>query len=344
MIRRVIVAEVGPVLSDLGDAFQGVRMRWILWALVSLGLIAYLLTGVYVVAPGEAAVVRRFGAVIAPRVDPGLHYRAPWPIGRVDIVDVNTVRRETVGVVAAEPGHEHPEPPSKLQTLSGDTNVVNLEIIVQYRIRDPAAFLFNVHFASYRLVRPVQREAVTSVVTTQPVDAILTTERQALQVAILAAVQRRLDAYNSGPGLVGIDVQRAFPPDEVADAFVAVNSAREERARAVNEARGHAGSLIPRARGEARRAVAQATGEAAGVLARANGEARAFADMLDQYRSYSRAFGPQVTRYRLYLEKMERVLSRARVYAVDTSNGRAVNIRLLDEAADARGDTAPGSR
>jgi len=193
-------------------------------------------------------------------------------------------------------------------------------------------------------VRTVLREAVTAVVTTQPVDAILTTERQASQVDILSAVQRRLDSYGSGLGVVGVDVQRAFPPDEVADAFVAVNSAREESARAVNEARGYASSLIPQARGEAQREIARAKGEAAGVLARAEGESRAFADMLDEYRVSSRAFGAQITRYRLYLEKMERVLSRARVYAVDTGSGGSVNIRLLEQSAEARAETAQGAR
>ena len=155
--------------------------RRLLWGLAGLFILAYLLTGIYVVDPGEAGVVRRFGAVVVPRAEPGLHYRLPWPVDQVDIINVNDVRRESVGILEPEAGHEHPEPPSKLQVLSGDTNVIDIELIVQYQVRDPADFLINVEYAPYLLIRDVARQAVTDLFSRQPVDAILTTERQSLQ-------------------------------------------------------------------------------------------------------------------------------------------------------------------
>lgn len=131
-------------LADLRTALGHVRPALVLWGVGALGLLGYLSTGVYSVTPGEAAVVRRFGSVIEPRVEPGLHYRLPWPIDRVDIVNVSNVRREQVGMLTPEEEHAHPEPPSRLQALSGDTNVVDVEVIVQYQVRDPADYLFNV--------------------------------------------------------------------------------------------------------------------------------------------------------------------------------------------------------
>jgi membrane protease subunit HflK len=326
---RILIGDGKSPLDDLKAAFGHLEPRRLLWGVAGLAIIGYLLTGVYVVDPGEAAVVRRFGAIIEPRAEPGLHYRLPWPVDREDIINVNDVRRETIGILEPEEDHVHPEAPSKLQVLSGDTNVIDIEIIVQYQVRDPAAYLLNVQYAPYRLVRDVARQAVTDLLSRQPVDAILTTERQSLQTAIRTEMQRRLDEYDSGLAVVGINLQKAFPPDEVAAAFTDVNSAREDKARAINEANGYANSIIPEARGQAQQVMAGAQAYAASSVAQANGAAQAFEAVLTEYEDNSQIYGEDVTRYRLYLETLEQVLPRAQMYVVDTANGGTVNLRLL---------------
>lgn len=325
---RILIGDGESPLDDLKSAFGHLQPRRLLWGLVGLFILAYLLTGIYVVDPGEAGVVRRFGAV-APRAEPGLHYRLPWPVDQVDIINVNDVRRESVGILEPEEGHEHPEPPSKLQVLSGDTNVIDIELIVQYQIRNPADFLINVEYAPYLLVRDVARQAVTDLFSRQPVDAILTTERQSLQQGIQTEMQRRLDAYGSGLVVVGINLQKAFPPDEVADAFTDVNSAREDKARAINEANGYANSTIPEARGQAQQIMADAQAYRSDTLAQANGAAQAFEVVLAEYEDNSQIYGEDVTRYRLYLETLEEILPRVQVYVIDSENGGAVNLRLF---------------
>ena len=320
-------------LADLRTALGHVRPALVLWGLCGLVLFGYLSTGVYSVAPGEAAVVRRFGSVIEPRMEPGLHYRLPWPVDRVDIVNVSSVRREKVGILEPEEDHTHPEPPSKLQALSGDTNVVDVEVIVQYQVRDPADYLFNVKFAPYRLVRDVLRAAVTSLVTGLPVDALLTTGRQSLQQAVREETQRRLDRYRSGLAVAGIDLQKAFPPADVAGAFTAVNTAREEKVRTINEAHGYANSLIPEARGEAERMRAEAQAYRSEVIAQAAGSAQAFESMLAEYRKNSASYGEDVTRYRMYLETIDKIMPRVQIYALDKTNGSSVNLRLFGDQA-----------
>ena len=320
-------------LADVRTALGHVRPALVLWGLGALGLFGYLSTGVYSVAPGEEAVVRRFGNIVEPRVEPGLHYRLPWPVDRVDTVNVSNVRREQVGVLTPEEEHAHPEPPLKLQALSGDTNVVDVEVIVQYQVRDPADYLFSVKYAPYRTVRDALRAAVTKLVTGLPVDALLTTGRQSLQQAIREETQKRLDEYRSGLAVVGIDLQKAFPPADVADAFTAVNTAREEKARLINEARGYANSLIPEARGEAQSIAAVAQAYRSDVVARANGAAQAFDFLLAEYRRNSAAYGEDVTRYRMYLETIEKIMPRVQVYALDKRNGGEFNLRLFDGRA-----------
>ncbi len=326
---RFVVGDGESPLTDLRSAFGNLKPGRILLGLVILAILGYLLTGIYVVAPGEAAVVRRFGAVVEPNVAPGLHYRLPSPIDRVDIVNVSEVRREVVGVVAPEEDHDHPEPPSKLQVLSGDTNVIDVEIIVQYQVGDPAAYLINVQYAPYRLVRDSVRQAVTSVMGQLPVDSILTTERQTLQNSIRAETQQRLDAYNSGLVIVGINLQKAFPPDEVANAFIDVSSARVDRERAINDANGYANSLLPQTRGQAQQILADASAYRSDIVGQANGEAQAFEAILAEYQTNSTIYGEDITRYRLFLETLELILPRVQIYVVNTQNGETVNLRLL---------------
>ncbi len=332
-IRRFFVGNDESPLADFRTALGHVRPALVVWGLGALVLIGYFSTGVYSVAPGEAAVVRRFGAVVEPRIEPGLHYRLPWPVDRVDIVNVNQVRREQVGILEPEVEHAHPEPPSTLQTLSGDTNVVDVEVIVQYRVRNPADYLINVRYAPYRIVRDALRAAATSLVTRLPVDALLTTGRQSLQQAIQEETQKRLDRYQSGLMVVGIDLQKAFPPTAVASAFTAVNTAREDMNRAINEAKGYANSLIPEARGEAQRLQAEAQAYRSDTLGQAEGSAQSFEAMLAEYQKNAAAYGEDVTRYRLYLETIDQIMSRMQVYALDTTNGGSVNLRLFGDRA-----------
>lgn len=340
---RALVGGGDSPLADLRAAMGNLNPRRVLWGLAGLALLAYLATGIYVIAPGEAAVVRQFGAVIEPRGAPGLHYRLPWPINRLDIVNVSEVRRETVGVATPEEDHTHPEPPGKLQSLSGDTNVIDVELVVQYQVRDPAAYLINVQYAPYRLVRDVIRTSVTELATTRNVDTILTVDRQGLQNAIRTEAQARLDAYNSGLAIVGVNLQKAFPPDEVAAAFTDVNSAREDRARAINEAQGYANSLLPQARGQADQIGAEGQAYRSNAIGQATGGAQAFESVVKEYQTNSRIYGEEVTRYRLYLEMLDKVLKRAQVYVVDKANGGTLNLRLFGNPLAAPNTPAPAA-
>jgi len=205
-------------------------------------------------------------------------------------------------------------------------------VIVQYQGRDPADFLLNVDFPPYRLIRETVRGSVTNLIAGLPVDQILTTERQRLQDAIRVDAQRRLDDYRSGLVIVSINLQKAYPPDEVADAFRDVASAGEDKAKATNEAQGYANSIVPQARGDAQKILAVANAYAAQVVNTAKGAAQAFKSVLAEYRTNSQIYGQQVTLYRYYLETMEKILARVRVYVVNNADGEQVNLRLIDGA------------
>lgn len=334
----------GDAFSDMRSAIGTLPRRRLVLGLLALLVLVYLLSGVYVVAPGEAAVVRRFGAVMSPPQGEGLHYRLPWPADRVDIVNVGEVRRETVGLTQPEPEHpDHPETPEKLQAITGDTNVIDVELIVQYQVRDPIAYLFNSRYAPYRLVRDAVRYSVTQLTVTRGVDAILTSERQAYQDGIRTEAQKQLDAYNSGLQIVGLSLQKAYPPDEVADAFRDVSSAREDKTRAVNEAQGYANSIIPEARGQAQNVLSQAQAYQSDAVGRAQGGAQAFNSVLAEYQKSTQIYGSELTRYRLYLETLDIILPRVQTYVVDVKNGSTLNLRLFGNSNGNNGSSSNGT-
>lgn len=316
--------------DDLKAAFAGLPLRRLAWSGLGLLVAAYLLSGIYIVEPGQAGVVRRFGAVVQPRALEGLNYALPRPFDQVDIVNISQVRREVVGVLAPDEDHDHPEPASKLQVLSGDTNIIDFEVVVQYQINRPTDFLFNIDEPAYQLVRDVTRQAVIQQVGSLPVDNILTTERQRVQDLIRVEVQARLDNYQSGLTVLNVNLQKAFPPDEVADAFVAVSSAREDKERTINQAQGYANSLLPEARGQAQRILAEAEAYRTEEVNRAQGEGQAFEAVQAEFETNSLIYGQDITLYRLYLETMETILPRVGVYVVNPDQDGEVTLRLVN--------------
>lgn len=140
---------------------------WILGVLVLLG--AHLASGFYVVGADERAVVRRFGAVEA-EVGPGMHYRFPWPVDRLDVVKTTSVKK--VGVGFAIPAGESAAP-SGMELVTGDTNIVNAALVLQYVIRDPAEFLFQIEEA-LAYVEAVAEGVLTETVIGMAIDEVLT--------------------------------------------------------------------------------------------------------------------------------------------------------------------------
>jgi membrane protease subunit HflK len=330
-LRRLAAGPGSLAARDIRAAFahlfQSPHLGKI--SLAALGAL-YLLSGVYVVNPGEEAVVRRFGRIVRPRVSEGLHYRLPWPVERADKVNVSEVRREGIGVTPPEHGLRL-HPPEEIQILTGDENIVDLKVIVQYRVKDPADFLFRVDTDANPLIRNAIKHALTAVGAAARVDDLLTVGRTELQRLVQAAGQRTLDEYRSGVQLVNLTLQEVIPPKEAADAFRDVASAREERAKAINDAEGYRNSIVPEARGRAERLLREGEGYRADAINRARGDAARFASILEEYRRSAGENGAEVTLYRYYVEAMEKVLPRVKKYVVDPKGrNERVNIRVVE--------------
>jgi modulator of FtsH protease HflK len=310
-----------PTLGRLSSPRRRARRRrraTLIGGILAVALVGYLLSGVFTVATDEQAVIRRFGRVAA-RLGPGIHYRLPWPIDQVDVVKTTSVMKSGVGFDASG-GTERV---AGVEILTGDTNIISVAMTLQYVIRNPSAFLFDVE-SPRALIGSLAESVLTETVLGMPVDEVLTTGRLAIQEQVKQRTQAILDRYDSGIQITSANLMGITLDSSVAQAFQDVANASADRENKVNQGRSYANDLLPKARGEARSMVLAAQSYKDQRVAEAVGNTTRFLELLAEY---DRA--PEVTRTRLYLEAMEKILPRLKKYVIDSEHGqRPINLRL----------------
>lgn len=298
---------------------------------ILLGLLAlWIMSGLYIVLPDQQAVETLFGKVVAPRVMPGLHYALPWPIESVTKLKVRQLQRLIIGGDLPDSVLGRTQPLAS-QFLTGDQNIISMRVAVQYSVSVPTDYLFRGQNPAQMVGEVVEAELADRVAHAQ-VDAVLTTEKAAIQESTRAAAQRLLNEFHAGVQLSTINIEGAAPPPEAAEAFRDVASARADTARIVNEAEGYANDLIPKARGQAQQLLEGAQAYKEKKINEATGDAARFNQIAAEYSKAA-----QVTSKRLYLEAMEQVLPRIKKLIVD-QNGN------LDLTIIRRSDPPPSTK
>jgi membrane protease subunit HflK len=287
--------DVGEVVGQVTETLRK-NLRSFGPILLGILLLVVAATGIYSVGPGEQGVVRTFGRE-SGKTGPGLHYRFPF-VQKVDVVNLEQIRRIEVGFRGAE------RVPHEALMLTGDENIVEAQIIVQYRVADPSKYLFRIKDPDETL-RATAEVALRSMVGRTNIDDVITTGREKVQSETRAWLQKLMDEYQSGLSITEVKLQAVDAPDEVKEAFHDVVRAREEKEKLINQAKGYMADTIPRARGEARKMEREAEAYKEQRVLKANGDAQRFEAV---YAEYSKA--ERVTRQRLYLETMERILGK----------------------------------
>jgi len=288
------------VLDDQPDTLPPPRTwRRLLTFRVAAGVLAaaYLFSGVYAVSADQQAVVVRWGRVVETRVPSGVHWTWPAPIARVYKLRVRESKRLTLGL-------ENVEPLNRSQFLTGDRNVLNIRVVVQFAISDPAAFLFRASDVT-SLVANATRGALTEVVAGRRVDDLLTTEKVAVQERVQALAEATVTRYDCGVTVLGVVLDAIVPPEDVVEAFRLVAAAREDGDRIVREAESYANGVVPVARGDAAKSGQEALAYNTQIVDAAVGDAARFTGLAAEY-----AKAPRETSTRLYLETMDEVLPR----------------------------------
>ena len=296
-----------------GRGGNGSPVPWLAILIALLLLLAYNVT--HQIDEQERGVVKRFGRYHAI-LDPGLRFTLPTPIDQVVRVNVGQVR---------DLNH-------RASMLTQDENIVDVEVVVQWRINDPFNFLFKVKDPAGTL-RQVTESAVRSVIGKSKLDFVLTEGRSEIASRQRDLMQEILNRdYEAGILVVAVEMQPAKPPEAVKAAFDDAIKAREDEERLVNEAEAYRNDIIPRARGNAARMREEANGYKESVIARAEGDASRFEQLLAEYER-----APEITRKRLYLESMESVLSNTNKVLLDAEGGNSLMYLPLDKLLQQRG-------
>lgn len=275
---------------------------------IFLGLIVlWLLSGIYIVEPDEVGVVTRFGKYLTT-TKPGPHYHLPVPIESVVRPKVTTVRRLEIGfrsygsTRSFTQGKSRNVPEESLM-LTGDENIVDVQFIVQYKIKDPVEYLFNVSNQE-KAVQDAAEAAMREIIGKTRIELALTTGKLMIQNQTRELIQTILDSYKLGVNVLAVQLQNVHPPNEVVDAFKDVASAREDKSRFINEAEAYRNDVLPKARGEVAVILNRAEAYKETKIRRAEGDASRFKAV---YKEYLKA--KDVTIKRLYLETMEKIFS-----------------------------------
>lgn len=295
-------------------------LRWI----PGLGLFGWLATSFYMIATDEQGVLCRFGRVVDDRVPPGIHLRLPWPCDTLTRLKARETKRLGLGVALAGQVTGWTPSTAEVELLSGDQNIVNVELVVQYNIAAPRDYLFG-SVAPEDLLKAAAKNALLEVVAQMPVEEVLYEKRVEIQQRMQERLAKLADDFRAGVSINSVNLQRVYPPPEVAAAFNDVVSAKADRFRLVEEARGYANDLIPKAEGEAYRIERLAEAYRQEKTEVAHGAAQRVREVFAKYQT-----APADTRNRLYLETLEQCLVKARKVIVDTTGGQApAGVNLL---------------
>ena len=285
------------------------------FVLVFLGVI-FVINGLYSVGPDEVGVVRRFGKYVRS-TDPGLHLKIPM-IEKVDNIKVKYIFKEEFGFRTIQSGvvsqYSEKQYYGESLMLTGDLNVLEVEWIVQFSIKDPVKLLFNIRNPG-RTIRNISEAVMRQVVGNHTVNEVLTNRRVEINQEVQDKLQEIMDIYNSGVHIVTVRLQDVNPPDAVKPSFNEVNEAKQEREKMINQAWEAYNKIIPKARGEAEKTIQEAEGYALNRVNRAQGDAAKFVATWEAYKN-----SKEVTQKRIYLETMGQILPKAgNKYIIDPS-------------------------
>lgn len=268
----------------------------------------FFLSSLYTVGPDEVGVIRQFGKYVRTE-PPGLHWRIPFNIERLNIVKVQRIMKEEFGFRTSRAGlrteYDQGNYEDESLMLTGDFNVLDVTWVVQFRVKDPVKLLFNVR-EPRAIIRDISEAVMRQVIGDSSVTEALTTRRIEIALEVQTKLQDILDSYDAGIQIQSVILQDVNPPATVKASFNEVNEAKQEMEKVVNQAWEAYNKAVPRARGVAEKTVQEADGYAVKRINQAKGDAMKFIATWEAYK-----LAKDVTEKRLYLETLQEILPKA---------------------------------
>ena len=296
-----------------GSGKKGAGMSLNFGLIAIVAVLAWVLSGIYLIQPAERGVVLRLGE-FNKITGPGPHWfmRGIETVDKVDVDNLRTVSH-------------------RAKMLTRDENIVQVEVAVQYQVRDAREYLFQVRDPDYTLQEATE-SALREVIGGISMDEFLSGGRGAIVAQTKELTQAILDKYNTGLILTSVDLQDPQPPEEVQGAFEDAIKAQEDEVRYKNQAQAYALDILPKARGDATRMREGAMAYREKVVAGAEGEASRFTQTRVEYEK-----APDITRKRMYLETMEYVLANTSKVIMQVKDGNNLMYIPLDKLMENKG-------
>ncbi len=275
---------------------------------IILGIILFLwlVSGFYQVQPSEQGVILRLGKYIET-TDAGLHYHFPYPIEEVLIVDISKERSINLGISDNDfNARGSISELTESHMLTGDENIVDINLTVVWNIKDAKDFLFKTRLPE-STVKVAAQSVLREIIGQSKMEDVITGNRNIIEEDTKAELQKLLDDFETGVNIVRVKLQKADPPAQVVEAFNEVQRAKTDAERFKNEAEAYANEVLPKAEGEAIKRTQEAEAYRQAVINRAEGEAKRFSSVYDAYKT-----GKIVTAKRLYLETLENVFKKTK--------------------------------
>ena len=292
-----------------------------LFLIILAAVAIWLASGFYRVQPGVEGVELLFGKFVKTTT-PGLNYWMPAPVGQVYRPNVERTNQITIGFrgstgqsagIRTRVGTR--DVPKESLMLTSDQNIIDVNFVVQWRIKNAADYLFNIRDQPTTL-RSAAESAMREIIGQTTLEGAITSKRGEVQVRAKSLLQQILDSYGAGVFIADLKLLKVDPPVQVIDAFNDVQRAKQDRERQQNEADAYRNDIIPKAKGEAARMVQGAMAYKEKVIKEAEGEAQRF---LSVYNTYLAA--KDVTTRRLYLEAWEEVFKSVDKVIIDRNAG-----------------------
>ncbi len=283
------------------------------FSLIVMAILAlFLTTGWYIVDESEQAALITFGKVDEHVTEPGLKFKLPWPIQRVEILSRGTF---TTTVGYDERDGEVVEYRDEAKMITGDENILLADLVVQWRITNPESFLFNSNDPE-QILFSATSAALRGIIGSSRIDDALTDQRPEIEAQVWDYLVALIETYDIGISVMDVKLQDVeLPNDEVRSAFMEVTDAREERLTKINEAAKYRNQKVNEAQGEQDAIISRAEGTRTERLERARGDVARFNALYNEY-----LINPEVTRSRLVIETLERVLPNTEIYIMDSAS------------------------
>ncbi|GAF67059.1 FtsH protease activity modulator HflK [Alkalihalobacillus trypoxylicola] len=282
-------------------------------SLIVIAVLAlFLVTGWYIVDESEQAALITFGKVEETVTEPGLKFKLPWPIQKVEILSRGTYNLQ---VGYQEEGGEVVEFTNEAKMITGDEFIVFADLAVQWRISDPEQFLFSTEKPEEVLYNAASA-SLREVIGSSNIDDALTDQRAEIEAKVFENLVSLVEIYQIGISIQDVKLQDVeLPTQEVRRAFTEVTDAREERLTKINEAQKYENQLINEAEGEKDAIISRAEGQKIERVERARGDIAKFDALFEEYQ-----VNPDVTRQRLMLETLEQILPDTEIYIMDNNS------------------------